>query len=222
MKQPRTKQSSYPALPSLLVGATLASIAVVQHLQMQSLSHERSELRLALQYAVDRSLVDRDSLHFSNAMLAGAIVRVSELHNELAEQRILARILRVNRRAPHPERTARAIVASATAVGLNPYWWAAQIEQESHYNPRAIGPSGERGLAQISRRTAPLLGLQWQQAFDPEANLAAGAQYMAQHVANFGGNINAALLRYNGGGEAYPRLVASRLIPQAKEYPNGT
>ena len=119
-----------------------------------------------------------------------------------------ARIIKVNPKAP-AKCMASAIMKAADFHDLDRVWFLAQVEQESAYNPKAVGLSGERGLMQIARTTAPGLSLAWNEAFDIEKNLNAGASYMAQHIKTHG-NLRAAQLRYNGGNPEYPELIRAR------------
>lgn len=118
------------------------------------------------------------------------------------------RIERVNRRAP-----AREIVKAVTSAGrryrIDPVFILAVAEVESSYRPGSVGRIGERGLMQIRRSTARALGLAWHDAFDVDANVDAGARYLAQHVRRYGDRRRAAA-RYNGGSRRYAERVMSR------------
>lgn len=103
---------------------------------------------------------------------------------------------------------------------------AAQVRQESNFNPQARGRSGEIGLAQIMPATArqPGFGMQGvdpNTLNDPEANLRFGAQYLAARARHNGltdwnnpDHLASALRSYNGGGD--PNYVANvtRFMPQ--------
>ena len=48
---------------------------------------------------------------------------------------------------------------------------------------------------------------------DPETNIDLGATILARHIARHGGDRNAGLLRYNGGGDAgYPARVLAASV----------
>lgn len=85
----------------------------------------------------------------------------------------------------------------------------ATMHRESHFNPKAVGEANERGLMQLTRTTASEVGLSWDNAFSIDANICAGATYLARHVRERG--VERGLLRYNGGGAPeYPALVMAR------------
>lgn len=193
-------------------GLVFAALLIIlgQQQYISKLTEERDVHALALRASVNQSLLTLHVLAQQDALLERSVELLSRLHDELAARQISERIRACCKKSPHPARTAAAIVETARRYGLDPYWWAAQIEQESHYRPGAIGAAGERGLAQISKSTARVLALPWGRAFSVEENLDAGARYMAQHLETYQGNVHRALLRYNGGGAQYPRLVSAR------------
>lgn len=82
---------------------------------------------------------------------------------------------------------------------------AAQCYQESCFDPRAHSWAGACGLMQIMPTTADMLSLPRERIYDPDANVAAAARYMAQlqekfnDVANPAERLKFALAAYNGG-----------------------
>ncbi len=82
---------------------------------------------------------------------------------------------------------------------------AAQCYQESTFDPQARSWAGACGLMQIMPGTADHLGLARDKMFDPEANVAAAARYIAElsgmfrDVADRRERINFVLASYNGG-----------------------
>lgn len=92
----------------------------------------------------------------------------------------------------------------------------ALIEQESSYNPAAIGPqtrSGERavGLMQILPSTGQALGIN---PYDPAQNLWGGIWYLSNLIRYYHGNKPLALAAYNAGMSAVTRYGG---IPPYKE-----
>ena len=173
--------------------------------------------------ARDREISFLRTEYFIAQGLAQVAVRTAEHSADIAEtyareavtlrrERTIARLAtyinRMNPKAPSM-RIASAIVASAETNGLDIRWWAAQVEEESHFNPRAVSRVGARGLAQIMPATAKELDLPWEHAFDIEANLEAGARYMAIHRRNMGYSL--ALVRYSGGEPDYEVRIRKRL-----------
>lgn len=99
--------------------------------------------------------------------------------------------------------------------GLSPRLLDAVIAQESGYNPWAISSAGAMGMMQIMPGTARSLGLA--NAFDPVANMRAGARYLRQQLDRFG-TIDLALAAYNAGPER--RSLANGFIPAIPETMN--
>jgi soluble lytic murein transglycosylase-like protein len=92
------------------------------------------------------------------------------------------------------------VVSKANQYGINPGIAFAQIQRESSFNPRAVGPYGERGLAQFTQPTWADYGSgSFDNAFDPVANLDAWGKYMVALIALFNGDYFKALIGYNGG-----------------------
>jgi soluble lytic murein transglycosylase-like protein len=87
----------------------------------------------------------------------------------------------------------------ASQHGVDPDLVSAVIEVESGGNPRAVSHKGAAGLMQIMPETARELGLR--NAFDPEANIASGTQYLRQLLDRYG-SPEVALWAYNAGPKA--------------------
>ena len=104
---------------------------------------------------------------------------------------------------------ATTVVECAEEHGLESAYILAVMEVESHYNHRARGAKGERGLMQLMRGTAKDLGLDWHRAYEVRPNVQAGSRYLAAHVERYG-DLKRAASRYNGGSRAYAEKVARR------------
>ncbi len=76
----------------------------------------------------------------------------------------------------------------------------AQIQQESGFNPNAVGSSGGRGLGQFMPGTWQRFGQgSFDNAFNPELNLTAWGAYMQWLLDRYGWDYSKALMGYNGG-----------------------
>ena len=74
---------------------------------------------------------------------------------------------------------------------------SAVIKAESDYNPRIVSRKGAQGLMQLMPATARRFGVT--DAFDPKANVHAGARYLRWLLDRFDGNAELALAGYNAG-----------------------
>jgi tape measure domain-containing protein len=100
------------------------------------------------------------------------------------------------------------IMRAAMERGIDPQLALALVAQESGFDPRATSRAGAMGLMQLMPGTAAQFGLRGggpeaRQAltgvYEPEANVKAGLDYLAQLLKQFGGDVNRALTAYNAG-----------------------
>ncbi|MGH8214026.1 MAG: lytic transglycosylase domain-containing protein, partial [Rhodanobacteraceae bacterium] len=89
------------------------------------------------------------------------------------------------------------IRAAAAHNGISEALLRAVIHAESGFNPRALSYKGAQGLMQLMPGTAGDLGVT--DAFDIAQNIRGGAQYLAQLLRDFGGNVGLAAAAYNAG-----------------------
>ncbi|SRR6266487_153154 len=94
----------------------------------------------------------------------------------------------------------------ATANGINPDYFARQIQVESGFNPNAVSPAGAVGIAQFLPATAAGLGIN---PWNPESALAGAARYMAGFANQYGGDYSKALAAYNSGTGTVQYAVAA-------------
>jgi len=106
------------------------------------------------------------------------------------------------------------VLELAQAYGLPPDLFEKQIMAESGGNPRAVSPKGAMGMGQLMPATAKMYNVT--DAFDPEQNLRASANYMADLVQQYNGNYSAALAHYNGGTKAGKAVAAGGEAPYAE------
>jgi soluble lytic murein transglycosylase-like protein len=95
--------------------------------------------------------------------------------------------------------------AAAHRFRLDPALIHAVIEAESKYNPNAVSNKGAIGLMQVMPETARRYGVGAKELRVPAKNIAAGAQYLADLLRLFEGNVELALAGYNAGEHAVAR-----------------
>ncbi len=97
--------------------------------------------------------------------------------------------------------------------GVDPYLIFCVMEQESHFNSRALSPKGARGLMQLMPGTSARLGVR--RPSDPAQNIAGGTRYLKQLIQQFNGRIELVLASYNAGEGAVMKF--GRKVPPYKE-----
>jgi soluble lytic murein transglycosylase-like protein len=87
----------------------------------------------------------------------------------------------------------------ATKHEIDPLWVIAMMWQESRFNKGEISDHGAIGLMQVMPSTGKELGFTPEQLHDPENNIAAGTQYLADLLKIYKGNLRMATIAYNQG-----------------------
>ncbi len=95
--------------------------------------------------------------------------------------------------------------AAAARFAVDPALLHAVIEAESRYNPKAVSGKGAIGLMQVMPETARRYGVRAHDLRVPEKNIATGAQYLADLLRLFRGDVELALAGYNAGEHAVAR-----------------
>jgi soluble lytic murein transglycosylase-like protein len=114
---------------------------------------------------------------------------------------------------PTPVPNLPEIVSSASAARhLDPDLVNSVIHAESAFNSHAVSPKGAQGLMQLMPSTAGQLGVK--NAFDPEANVDGGTQYLRQLLEQYNFDLVKALAAYNAGPQ---RVDKYRGVPPYRE-----
>jgi soluble lytic murein transglycosylase len=124
----------------------------------------------------------------------------------------------------YPLGYADSVRSAARAAGLDPYFVAAVIREESSYDPRARSGVGAMGLMQLMPDTArdvaqdlgrPLAEIS--ALWEPPVNIALGSRYLARLRARFQDPL-LAVAAYNAGPHRVQRWVADRPKADMEEF----
>jgi hypothetical protein len=105
------------------------------------------------------------------------------------------------------------IKQNGAKYGVDPYLIFCVMEQESHFNARALSPKGARGLMQLMPGTSARFGIR--RPSDPAQNIAGGTRYLKQLTEQFNDRIDLVLASYNAGEGAVMKF--GRKVPPYRE-----
>jgi soluble lytic murein transglycosylase-like protein len=114
-----------------------------------------------------------------------------------------------------PARFAPLLARAAQRWNVSATLLAAQIYEESTFNPFARSPAGALGIAQFMPGTARAMGLD--DPFDPEQAIDAQAHLMRDLLRQFG-SVPLALAAYNAGPGAVSACGCIPNIPETRGY----
>lgn len=205
----------YVAIAMILISA---GVIGVQTARVEAAAEEANYLRLRLHAALGLAELREDEIQLHRTLHDAESAYIRALHSRLEHAALRAYIQRINPRA-RVDQIADNIQACAQQHAVEPQLVLAVMQQESYFNDHAVGGHGERGLMQLTFATATALGVRWDQAFDIETNVCAGARLLADLVARFGEPEKAAQ-HYNGGGDPlYAMRISRHLLRIAREFP---
>ncbi len=107
------------------------------------------------------------------------------------------------------------VIEAAKNTQLDPALIHAVITAESNYNVNAVSQKGAVGLMQLMPDTARRYGLKNREIKHPDKNIKAGAQYLADLIRMFDGDLKLALAGYNAGENVVVRY--GRKVPPYAE-----
>ena len=105
---------------------------------------------------------------------------------------------------------------TATRLGVDPDLADALVRQESGYRVDAVSPAGARGLTQLMPATAAALGVM--DPFDPVQNVEGGLRYLADKLLAYRGDVDRALVAFNGGHGAVQAWEAGDPYSESRRY----
>jgi soluble lytic murein transglycosylase-like protein len=108
------------------------------------------------------------------------------------------------------------IDAASQKYGVDPLLLQSLIQQESGFDPNATSGAGAQGLTQLMPSTAAGLGVT--NPYDPAQAIDGGAHYLADQLAQFGGNTSLALAAYNAGPGAVNQYGGVPPYPETQSY----
>jgi soluble lytic murein transglycosylase-like protein len=96
------------------------------------------------------------------------------------------------------------IMTEAVRQRVDPALALAVAQQESSFNPNAIGDNGNSlGLFQLQEGAARDAGIDPTRRQDPNLNIPGGINYLRQKLMQAKGDVSQALRLYNGGGDPH-------------------
>ncbi|MCA8272839.1 lytic transglycosylase domain-containing protein [Burkholderia sp. AU30280] len=106
---------------------------------------------------------------------------------------------------------ARAVQTESDRYGLAPALLLAIIAVESGFDRHAVSVAGARGLMQVLPTAHRDLVAHVKDLSDPATNVRIGAAIFRGYLDDADGDVETALVRYNGGTTRYARRVALRV-----------
>ncbi|MCW9014752.1 MAG: membrane-bound lytic murein transglycosylase MltF [Gammaproteobacteria bacterium] len=184
---------------------------------------EPRQLAWAFPITKDSSLYDKAMSFFWRSLNNGDITQLIERHyGHVSKFDYVGNRIYVRHIATRLSKYQDLYQQAAKKYKLDWKLLAAMGYQESHWNPRAVSPTGVRGIMMLTRKTAGQLGIK--NRLDPKSSIFGGAKYLAQISARFPEDIKEpdrtwfAMAAYNVG--YYHVLDARKIAIQQGKDPN--
>lgn len=152
----------------------------------------------------DSSLYDRAMVFFYNSLKNGDITQLIERHyGHVTKFDYVGSRIYLRHIATRLSKYKKIYQQAAEKHDINWKLLAAMGYQESHWNPRAISPTGVRGIMMLTLETAAHMGIK--NRLDPRSSIMGGAKYLARIRDRFSEHIKEpdrtwfALAAYNVG-----------------------
>jgi len=162
------------------------------------------QLAWAFPKSKDSSLYDRAMVFFYNSIKNGDITQLIERnYGHVSKFDYVGSRIYLRHIATRLSKYKKIYQKAAEKHGINWKLLAAMGYQESHWNPRAVSPTGVRGIMMLTLETAAHLGIQ--NRLDPRSSIMGGARYLASIRDRFSEHIQEpdrtwfALAAYNVG-----------------------
>ncbi len=157
------------------------------------------------------SMADMDELH-ARATHAGLLYRDASVYIDSSVRPLELTLLRQRNDPALARRVAVALVRQSNELRLNPRLLLGMLLVENPtVNPRARSVVGARGLMQVMPHHVGNYRC-GRDLYDVETNICYGAHVFRENLADAGGNVTGALLRYNG-------CVRGTNTPDCRQYP---
>ena len=108
------------------------------------------------------------------------------------------------------------ILQNGSKYNVDPYLIFLVMEQESHFNTRAVSPKGARGLMQLMPGTGRRFGVR--RPHDAAQNVAGGTRYLRELLDRFNNRVDLVLASYNAGEGAVTKF--GHRVPPYRETRN--